>query len=166
MVNNSININKTNNRLSPSHWTQKDHYMWRWNAGPGFGQAHTCSGVKSVNGTSTPPPEIGISSGSHCLYIFVFLSCFVWPCHCIIVFMILIWFLIYNFTYNDFGDKHQFPGIIQIVQGIGCCSCYIYLSVIKLRWKQQNSHQSIIFIFINHIQRYREDIHIHITNTE
>jgi hypothetical protein len=66
----------------------------------------------------------------------LFLSCFVWPCHCIIVFMILIWFLIYNFTYNDFGDKHQFPSIIQIVQGIGCCSCYIYLSANILKLKQ------------------------------
>ncbi len=27
-------------------------------------------------------------------------------------------------------------------------------------------NQSIIFILINHIQWYREDIHIHITNTE
>ena len=28
------------------------------------------------------------------------------------------------------------------------------------------TNQSIIFILINHIQRYREDINIHITNTE
>ena len=28
------------------------------------------------------------------------------------------------------------------------------------------NNQSIIFILINHIQRYREDINIHITNTK
>jgi hypothetical protein len=29
----------------------------------------------------------------------------------------------------------------------------------------EKTFQSIIFILVNHIQRYREDIHIHITNT-
>jgi len=38
MVNNSININKTNNHLSPpTHWSQKHHSIWHWKSSSWLG---------------------------------------------------------------------------------------------------------------------------------
>jgi hypothetical protein len=56
MVNNSTNINKSNNqpRLTLNHWTQKKTMTYGiGNPGPGLGQAHKCGRVKQVNGILT-----------------------------------------------------------------------------------------------------------------
>ena len=52
MVNNSININKTNNHISPSSIEQdKDHDKCRWKF-QDLGQAQLCGGV--INGITGP----------------------------------------------------------------------------------------------------------------
>jgi len=54
MVNNSININKTNNHLSlqlTEH--KKDHDMWLWKSRSWDSHKHV--GVKPINGISTLP---------------------------------------------------------------------------------------------------------------
>ena len=52
MVNNYTNINKSKNNLSPQMIEHiKDHDIWRWNLGPGLGQARKCGCVKPVNVT-------------------------------------------------------------------------------------------------------------------
>ena len=53
MVNNSININKTNCHLSsqPMELNKKTTTYKDGNPGPGLGQAHNCGGVKPVNGS-------------------------------------------------------------------------------------------------------------------
>ena len=55
MVNNSININKTNNHLSPQPLNIKKNTMTyeAGNPGPGLGQAEKCGKVKLVNGILT-----------------------------------------------------------------------------------------------------------------
>jgi hypothetical protein len=52
MVNNSTNINKTNNHLSPSlnEHKRKDHDIWRRKSSPGLGQAKKCGRAKPVDG--------------------------------------------------------------------------------------------------------------------
>jgi hypothetical protein len=54
IVNNSTNISKTNNHLSPSHTehTQNKKKTMTYefgNPSPGFGQVHRCDGIKQVN---------------------------------------------------------------------------------------------------------------------
>jgi hypothetical protein len=46
------------------------------------------------------------------------------------------------------------------------CSDIIGLRKVIIAGLWYSINQSIIFILISHIQRYREDINIHITNTE
>jgi len=56
MTNNSTNINKTNNILSPQLIEyKKDYNISLGNPGSGFRQAHKCGGVKPVNGIPTLP---------------------------------------------------------------------------------------------------------------
>jgi hypothetical protein len=50
MVNNSTNINKTNNNLSPQITTYDVV-----NAGPSLGQQYKCGRVKPINGIPTLP---------------------------------------------------------------------------------------------------------------
>ena len=55
MVNNSTDINKKNNHLSPA---LSEHIIDHHDVGnphPGFGRAEKCGGVKPVNGISTLP---------------------------------------------------------------------------------------------------------------
>ena len=56
MVNNSTNINKTNNQLSPELTEhKKDNDICIGNLGPGLGQAQKCGWVKPVNRIPTLP---------------------------------------------------------------------------------------------------------------
>jgi hypothetical protein len=48
MINNSTNINKTNN-LSTQRVERKID-TWRWKSKSGWGLAQTCGGAKAVNG--------------------------------------------------------------------------------------------------------------------
>ena len=48
MVNNSININKTNNHLKPLNTKKKTTTYSIGNPGPGLGQAQKCGGVKQI----------------------------------------------------------------------------------------------------------------------
>jgi hypothetical protein len=49
MVNNSTNINKTNNHLSPQLTEHKKTTKYDVeHRGPALGQAHKCSGVKPI----------------------------------------------------------------------------------------------------------------------
>jgi len=49
-------MNKTNNHLSPSLTENKKIMTYGvGNAGPDLSQAHTCGGVKAVNGIPTTP---------------------------------------------------------------------------------------------------------------
>ena len=50
MVNNSTNINKANNDLSPQIIENKKTMTYDRNPGPGLGQAQIVAGVKPVNG--------------------------------------------------------------------------------------------------------------------
>ena len=54
MVDNSINLNKMNNHLSPQliEHKKKDHDIWQ---SPGLGQAHKCEEDKLVNWIPTLP---------------------------------------------------------------------------------------------------------------
>jgi hypothetical protein len=57
MVNNSTNINKTNNHHSPKKITTTNtttHGIW--NPGYGFGYTQTCGGIKLVNRNPIPSP--------------------------------------------------------------------------------------------------------------
>jgi len=53
MVNNSTNINKTNNHLSPQliENIKKDQDIWHWKSSSGLGQAQKCGRVYLVNGS-------------------------------------------------------------------------------------------------------------------
>ena len=57
MVNNSANINKTNNHISLQPIAHKKKTMTYdvVNPGPGLGQAQKCGRVKLVDGIPTPP---------------------------------------------------------------------------------------------------------------
>jgi hypothetical protein len=56
MVNNSNNINKTNNHLSTQNIEHKKKTITYGigNSGPGLGQAQQCGRVKPINGIPTP----------------------------------------------------------------------------------------------------------------
>jgi len=66
MVNNSTNINKTNNYLSPQlngHKKDLDIYDFG-NPDHGLVQAQKCGRVKLVNGISTPPLDNWITNST------------------------------------------------------------------------------------------------------
>ena len=65
MVNNSTNINQTNNYISWLLLTEhnKNHDIYNGgNPGTGLGQAHTSGGVKSTNGIPTFPRDNWVSN--------------------------------------------------------------------------------------------------------
>ena len=75
-----------------------------------------------------------------------------------------------------FSDTSAYAGAGFIDESILKVAHFMFTEDEKLKsstWRELKtvlfilqSLQSIIFILINHIQRYREDINIHITNTE
>ena len=69
-------------------------------------------------------------------------------------------FLVLNFTSTS-NDKILFTIVLPPLRG------ELGATTILFNWlTEEVINQSIIFILINHIQRHREDINIHITNTE
>ena len=56
MDNNTTNINKANNHLSPQIIEyEKGHDIYVRNPDPDLGQAHTCGRIKLLNGMPTLP---------------------------------------------------------------------------------------------------------------
>ena len=62
MVNNSTNINKTNNQLSPQTIEREKKTMTLEirNPDPGLGQEQKCDGMKLINGVPTFPSTIQV----------------------------------------------------------------------------------------------------------
>ena len=65
MVNNSVNINKTNNHEAIEY--KKNRTQGFGNPGHDLGQAHKCGWVTLVNGIQPPPYDNWISNDNTCI---------------------------------------------------------------------------------------------------